>query len=583
MTVKTVFQDFYRVPDYQREYVWGQSDGKSHQGDQVEQFLADIYNEYQAATSSTAPEYFIGTIVVCPTPEGNGLLDLIDGQQRITTLFISLCALRDFYTRSDLTPPQELENQIAATTIDWRGISSHRPRLELQYEDSRGILGFYVGRRYSEAPRFGSRSIANLANAYDTVRSFISSELKDSPTEVQRFYGYLTNKVKLIRIQTTSVAKALNIFETINDRGLGLDAMDLLKNLLFMSANPSEFDSLKVIWKQMTTLLYEADEKPLRFLRYVIFADYDIEEAKLQEDDIYDWLRKNGAQTGHPSAPLAFAKRLRDAAAVYSNFTNGKNPQGTFDEGVTNTRLLGGRAIRQHFLLLLSARHLDATNFSRISTELESLMFAYLITETSTRYYERELIDGAKRLRRTTNTSLAGFVADFFIPAKARLKKEFAARLSRMHFWDTRTFRVRYLLAKLTQNVDFRAYGPNGPHGSLSNYVNGDNDIEHILAVNATPEALREFGPVEDIHDDTQRLGNLLLIERPINQLLGPRAYSSKAPVYSQSQFLLAKCQAHKPTFGKADQITKVVSELVSYPFWNHEVLLSRQDDLVRL
>ena len=81
-TVGDLLKDFYAVPDYQREYVWGQ--------DSVEQLLDDIRAE-QADAPTT--EYFIGSIVTCPGLGGR--LALIDGQQRMTTLFAILCAYRD--------------------------------------------------------------------------------------------------------------------------------------------------------------------------------------------------------------------------------------------------------------------------------------------------------------------------------------------------------------------------------------------------------------------------------------------------------------------------------------------------------
>ena len=62
MTLKRAFQDFYTVPDYQREYVWGEADAKGQRGDEVEQFLRDIQTEFEMATEQNAPEYFIGTI-----------------------------------------------------------------------------------------------------------------------------------------------------------------------------------------------------------------------------------------------------------------------------------------------------------------------------------------------------------------------------------------------------------------------------------------------------------------------------------------------------------------------------------------
>ena len=117
--------------------------------------------------------------------------------------------------------------------------------------------------------------------------------------------------MKLIRIQTEDVAKALKIFETINDRGVGLDAMDLLKNLLFMKASRQQFDKLKNIWKKMQDTIYDMGEKPLRFLRYFIFSRYDV-----------DCCAKTRSTGGSPrtrrlcrygSDPIAFAKELLDS------------------------------------------------------------------------------------------------------------------------------------------------------------------------------------------------------------------------------------------------------------------------------
>ena len=81
-TVSEVFKSFYVVPDYQREYVWEEA--------QVEQLLRDIRTEQLDGGDA---EYFIGSIVVCPRKDG--AFDLIDGQQRTTTLFVTLCAIRD--------------------------------------------------------------------------------------------------------------------------------------------------------------------------------------------------------------------------------------------------------------------------------------------------------------------------------------------------------------------------------------------------------------------------------------------------------------------------------------------------------
>jgi hypothetical protein len=142
---------------------------------------------------------------------------------------------------------------------------------------------------------------------------------------------------------------------------------------------------------------------------------------------------------------------------------------------------------------------------------------------------------------------------------------------------------MRYLLAKITQHIDVQAYGEGGGHGTLGHYIAGSNDIEHILPVSPSVEALAEFGESEVDYELTQRLGNLAFVEKAINRLLGNRSYSQKSAVYSESQFLLAKCQASHPTLGVADQITRAISTVPSYATWNRAAIEDRQKYLAGL
>jgi hypothetical protein len=580
MTLKRAFQDFYTVPDYQREYVWGEADAKGQRGDEVEQFLRDILTEYEMATAQNAPEYFIGTIVVCA--DSTNVFELIDGQQRMTTSFVTLCAVRDAMFELKAQLPEELPGQIAAASMDWQGKTTHRERLTLQYEDSQGVLKHYAHGNWALAPKVGTRSIANIGGAYKTVREFLRAQFHDDPLQILRFYAYLTAKVKLIRIETPSVAKALKIFETVNDRGAGLDAMDLLKNLLFMSAAPEQFTALKDKWKQVVDGIYSVGEKPLRFLRYFIFAEFEVADLKLQEDGIYDWFLKNPSQTGHQKHPLAFVDRLLEASRTYAGFTKGQNPDGSSSRGIANTRIFGGSAIRQHYILLLSGRNLNKVNFTRLTEEVENLMFAYLITNTPTRDYERSVVEGARQLRKIADSEFPAFCNEYFTARKSQLSRDFGNALGKMYSWDTRAFRLRYMLAKLTQAIDVRAYGDGGNYGDLMHYYAANNDIEHIYPMNPSDEALAEFGDKADEHV-ASKIGNLVLVEQAINRLLGNKAYSQKKTVYPQSQFLLVRCQAEHPALGVADQITKAIAGLPSFSAWNEKAVSERQDFLTSL
>ncbi len=205
ISVADVFQSFYVVPDYQREYVWG--------AEEVEQLLTDIYGEISGSDPVKAPEYFIGSIVVCPS--AGGVLELIDGQQRMTTLFLTLCAIRDYLQQIGDTPPGALGPQIAAISTDAMGTDHFRYRLALQYEDSGDVLERIAKGEAETNHTTKSRSISNIQNAYRVAWTFLKREFREDKPATRTFYGYLTNKVKLIRIQAEDVAKALKIFETI--------------------------------------------------------------------------------------------------------------------------------------------------------------------------------------------------------------------------------------------------------------------------------------------------------------------------------------------------------------------------------
>lgn len=569
--VADVFQAFYAVPDYQREYVW--------QSEQVEQLLNDINAEMASTNTTTAPEYFIGSIVVCPTDDG--VLELIDGQQRMTTLFLVLCAIRDRITDLGEKPPGALGSQIAATSTDAAGLDHFRYRLDLQYEDSGDILK-HIAEGCPDAPDSHlTRSIANIRNAYYATLGFLKHEFAGDAQGSRRFYGYLTNKVKLIRIQTEDVAKALKIFETINDRGVGLDSMDLLKNLLFMKASRDQFSKLKDKWKDLQDVIFDMREKPLRFLRYFIFSRYDVEI--LREDEIYGWFSRNDAVCGYAADPINFATELFKSAVAYKGFMEGKDKTGEKNPRLENLQSLGGRAARQHLILLLAGNHLPGPLFDRLAQEVENLFFVYVVTREPTRNFERSFARWAMELRTIVDEAdLLAFIKKRFVPAKADLSERFDDALRRLYVGSVQKYRLRYILAKLTQHIDLEAYGRTEGTKWLSRYIGGGFDIEHVFPQEPSDEAKAEFGEHED-PDVMSRLGNLVLVEKSINASLGNRPYSQKRKVYPESQLLLTKALGERPKVGANTRIDRAVANLESFEEWNERKVNVRQNSFAAL
>ena len=571
ISVADVFHSFYVVPDYQREYVWNT--------EQVEQLLNDINAEIDRDDPAKAPEYFIGSIVVCPGSEN--VLELIDGQQRMTTLFIILCAIRDRIQGLGEQELGALGSQISAASTDAAGRDQFRYRLDLQYEDSGDVLVNIAAGKLNDVKSASTRSSANIRNAYKVTRSFLVQEFADDADKVRAFYGYLTNKVKLIRIETKDVANALKIFETINDRGVGLDSMDLLKNLLFMKASRDEFEKLKTQWKKLQDAIFDMKEKPLRFLRYFIFSRYDVNA--LREDQIYSWFSANEETCGYGADPLGFVEELLSSAHAYRNFLNGCDQSGQRNCYLENLQLLGGKAARQHLILLLAGRHLQQAQFDQLAREIEDLYFIYVITRENTRDFEQGFARWSTELRKISDTDdLEAFISRRFVPTKVNLSARFDEAFRHIYANSVQIYRLRYILAKLTQYIDLNAYGETEGTRWLKHYVEGGFDIEHIFAQNPSKDAAAEFGAFED-QDIHNRLVNLVLIEKSINASVGNRPYSRKQDAYRQSKLLLTKALAEQPKVGTNTRIDIAVADLDCFLEWNETAVIDRQDMLTKL
>ena len=323
------------------------------------------------------------------------------------------------------------------------------------------------------------------------------------------------------------------------------------------------------------------NEKPLRFLRYFIFSRYDVDI--LREDEIYGWFAKNEDLCGYAADPLVFAKELLRSAKAYQNYWNGQDQKGVKNRYLENLRLLGGRAARQHFILLLAGSKLPGNLFDRLAREVEDLFFVYVITREPTRVFERNFARWAAELRKiTVEEELQSFITRRFVPAKAELSDRFDDALHRLYVGSVQRYRLRYILAKFAQNVDLQAYGETEGTKWLSRYTGGGFEIEHIFPQQPSSEAVVEFGEFED-SELGDRLGNLILVEKSINASLGNRPYSAKRDVYLQSQLLLTKALAERPKVGINTKIDVAVSGLDPFIEWNEPAVVERQHQLAVL
>jgi hypothetical protein len=569
LTVGELLSSFYVVPSYQREYVWKE--------EHVEQLLADIHDEYSSSEADS--EYFIGSLVVLPHDES--LFELIDGQQRLTTLFITLCAIRDCLEQLEGAAPDTLRNQISAASMTATGEEKHRYRVELQYEDSAGVLALLgAGTWVPEDSEKATRSVTNIRVAYKAVRDFLAQQFDGDAKAVRRYYAFLINRVKLIRVRTASMAHALKVFETINDRGVGLDSMDLLKNLLFMNAKQEQFDELKSIWKQLVDVLHNAKEKPLRFLRYFILANYQVD--RLREDEIYTWITAHKEEVGYEAAPVAFGRELLSAARDYVDMVNGNSPGGRPNRYLANLRRLSGAA-RQHLILLVAARKLPDALFTELCRHVENLFFIHVITREPTKVHETDFTKWSKEVRDINSDDLRAFIDGRFEPRKAKLADRFRQALSTLTQDELQRFRLAYVLAKLTQFIELIAKGEDAAANNLDTFLNSGVQVEHILPQRPTPSVKEAFDRPAEYGNWLARLGNLTLLEKAINCSISNNFFEAKRKDYAKSSFLLTRSLGEPIGVGVNTSYTRAAKHLETFESWTSADIERRQQMLTRL
>ncbi|MDR4126914.1 DUF262 domain-containing protein [Yanghanlia caeni] len=590
-SIEEAFREcFYIVPDYQREYVWTDKE--------VHQLLEDIGEQIDAGTTR---EYFIGTVLVSPTDQKNHY-EVIDGQQRLTTFFLLLCALKHLFQGEPQR--QMISGLISTSYVDSDGEVRTTLKLEPRYESAGEVMAKLVeldaepqtvraGIQSAGITSFGS--LENLVNAYSTLYRYLKDNYDDT-AKLKKYWGYLANNVVFIQI-STDVSSALKIFETINERGVGLNPMDLLKNLLFKQVKQAQFSLLKDEWKKITKPLEKEKEKPLRFLRYFLMANYVIKnergDAVVREDEIYDWFiaKGNAALCDYEAKPFEFVRKVIRNVDHYLAFANGLGNDGKPSLAMDSLKRLTGGAFSLHYVLLLAAANLPKPLFDHFVAQLESFLFFYIFTKTPTKDLERSFSQWADELRAIAETTdpvkqkvqLNTFVADRFEKNMAGKSQELADALKRFSLYSMQQYRTRYLLARLTQHVEMAFSGLKTP-GSLEPYIK--LEIEHILPDNPKAELRATWAaenPNADYDDYKNRLGNLTLLEKPINIVAGNDFYKAKQAEYGKSGNYLTRSLVALTEVGQNTSISRINAKLEAFPVWNAASIERRHVLLIAL
>ena len=222
----------YLIPMYQRNYAWGEGE--------ITQLIQDVLDEmgHPMPDGQTKP-YYIGTLVVFhkSTTGDHPLYEVIDGQQRLTTLYLLASYLR--YEKGSA----------AAPALDW----FTRPcvRFESRPNSSNAMLAAFEGHlsKGVEEPFHSADYNRDIINGFELIQRLVPKLCADASASLADFSQYLFNHVQIIRVQVPKDTDLNHYFEIMNNRGEQLEKHEVLKSRLMNKLAQADHATLHSVWE----------------------------------------------------------------------------------------------------------------------------------------------------------------------------------------------------------------------------------------------------------------------------------------------------------------------------------------------
>lgn len=245
----------YRVPLYQRTYSWTNA--------QLERLWEDIRKLADERVNDPSLTHFIGSLVLAPSPTYGPSVSVflvVDGQQRLTTLSILLCAIRDHRAKHEDPDHRERINSEYL-------INKYKPSHRLKLVPTQADRAAYEACLESTPQAGGSD---NIGAAY----RFFAAQLEglddpDDPMDIQRIEDAVISGMALVSVVAQAGDNVYRIFESLNNTGLKLTQADLLRNYLFMRLPTRGEAVYENLWLPLQRQLDSAELEQLFWLDLV--------------------------------------------------------------------------------------------------------------------------------------------------------------------------------------------------------------------------------------------------------------------------------------------------------------------------
>lgn len=576
------------IPAYQRRFAW-----------RFKQCM-ELFEDIEFLNSNDT--HLLGQLVILTESHKAGLnkVEVVDGQQRLTTLILLLKAIQNtFDDLRERETSREIDRLLYCKGLDNRVIN----KVFLGDLDNPDYEIIMSGENFDEIKN------QRLLDAYENNFKFW---LKDfSLNELREFYFKLLNNIVVIRLDVADAKDAYKLFETINNRGLKLSPTDIIKNFILGHASKIDENTLRKARKNWQELIINLDgiktddffrhfiagilnrkvsksDLIEEFKRYYInvireaqiLSEYKLykmnKEVDNNDDSEEDEEKSFGFENDYISnsriyksriSIIKFTKQLQDSAECYSKIINR-----TFESKSINSHIYNLQRIQSlpSYAFLLNFLQRNISDNTKI--ELLRCIEAFMLRRHVCEYRTSDLDEYFPKLCELSDTNLIAktksYLKDFF-PKDVEFINKF-----RTHNYKGKADRAKYVLEQIE-------YYLIKDHGEYS--INSGNEVhlEHIIPQTIkTKKAKKVFGDwVKYLGRDSvfkhkeylNNIGNLTILADELNIIVSNNPFKSKQNEYKKSNITLNRILSKKYTEFKFRNVIERASYFskLSSKIWN--------------
>lgn len=478
-----------RVPDYQRDFSWEEQ--------QISEFWNDLqhFDTQYPGDAINGKEYFLGAAVLVNNQTYHLILD---GQQRLATATILLAAIRDKIVEFKADGAHQIQNSFISFVDHLAG--GQLPKLQLNEFDRAFFRDFtQTFPRPAPAPAATKKSHKLIMKAYEYFAQRIGEGWDSSGGGAHgyrwaaRISKTLTDHVSLVAVVSTDDDNAASIFETLNDRGIGLSTADLLRSWLLHRAPAPDRQEIIECWSNVFDISgVGAGAQTLIRLSWIS------RHGDVKERSLYKVISRGLTET-HTSQ-VAYSRQLRSDAQFYKRVREGDSAD--FKESEAWLALAPLRAQSGYALLIAATRQLEENARKRVSAAVFSLIVRHnIICDKDRAKFETTVFSAAKAISEGGGDQAAIALLRAVSPSDEEVCHSFATLSFGASQNSIAQVILRALEYKLRQTEELIIATPERVH------------LEHIYP--QRPAAADRLAN----HDEyVGRVGNLTLLDSRLNQ-----------------------------------------------------------------